>query len=185
MVSSTDNSRRKYTRGNAGRICAGRVSPRLIGRCFARWRKSTTDAMRRWMKEKRQYSHMRTSHRLLVVKRLDLCVIQACCYFLSLLLSLLYFLPFLSLFVLSALLLGYSTSCPLRQNVTPAKGGPIRFLKTISQSNVFELDNLPRQAQSFQLDTSTKTTEHTERYAMRPKRSSRAGLSSNPDTRRH
>ena len=34
---------------------------------------------------------------------------------------------------------------------------------------------------------STKTTEqeHTERHAMRPKRSSRAGLASNPDTRRH
>ena len=69
--------------------------------------------------------------------------------------------------------------------VTPASGGPTRLLKTISQSNVFELDNLPRQAQSFQLDTSTKTTEHTERYAMRPKRSSRAGLASNPDMRRH
>ena len=51
-----------------------------------------------------------------------------------------------------------ASSCPLRQNVTPASGDT-RFLKTISQSNVFELDNLPRQAQSFQLHTSTKTTE--------------------------
>ena len=49
-----------------------------------------------------------------------------------------------------------ASSCPLRQNVTPASGGPT---KTIRQSNVFELDNLHRQAQSFQLDTSTKTTE--------------------------
>ena len=40
--------------------------------------------------------------------------------------------------------------------VTPASGGPTRFVKTIRQSNVFELDSLPRQAQSFQLDTTYK-----------------------------
>ena len=64
-------------------------------------------------------------------------------------------------------------------NVTPASGGPTQFVRTLAQS---QLRSLPRQAQSFQ---STKTKEHTERYAMRPKRSSRAGLASNPDTRRH
>ena len=74
----------------------------------------------------------------------------------------------------------WSSTC-----VTPASGGPTRFVKTIRQSHVFELDTLPRQAQSFQLDTSTKTTEHTERYTMHPKRSSQARLASNPDTRRH
>ena len=53
-----------------------------------------------------------------------------------------------------------ASSCPLRQNVTQASGGPTRFVtKTIRQSNVFELDNLPRQVQPFQLDTSTKTTK--------------------------
>ena len=77
-----------------------------------------------------------------------------------------------------------SGSCPLRQNVTPASGGQTRFVKTLKQSHVSELDSLPRQTQSF-LDTSTKTKEHTESYTMRPKRSSRSGLASNPDMRRH
>ena len=38
-------------------------------------------------------------------------------------------------------------------SVTPASGGPTRFVKTLKQCHVSELDSLPRQAQSFQLDT--------------------------------
>ena len=39
--------------------------------------------------------------------------------------------------------------CP---NVTMASGGPTRFVKTLKQCHVSELDSLPRQAQSFQQD---------------------------------
>ena len=41
----------------------------------------------------------------------------------------------------------------LQATVTPASGGPTRFVKTLKQCHVSELDSLPRQAQSFQLDT--------------------------------
>ena len=38
-------------------------------------------------------------------------------------------------------------------NVITASGGPTRFVKTPVQCHMSELDSLPRQAQSFQLDT--------------------------------
>ena len=38
-------------------------------------------------------------------------------------------------------------------SVIPASGGPTRFVKTLKQCHVSELDSLPQQAQSFQLDT--------------------------------
>ena len=43
--------------------------------------------------------------------------------------------------------------CPLRQNVTPASGGPTQFVKSLKQS---QFHSLPRQAQVMGKETGTQ-----------------------------
>ena len=45
------------------------------------------------------------------------------------------------------------SSCPLRQNVTPASGGPTQFVKSLKQS---QFHSLPRQAQVMGKETGTQ-----------------------------
>ena len=84
-----------------------------------------------------------------------------------------------------------ASSCPLRQNVTPASGGPTQFVKSLKQSQFY---SLPRQAQVKGKETSTQRCAQEQRRDREERRKTKrpsttrcvqintARPASNPDT---